>query len=163
VKRFETGPAGRFDLVDHFGRRVSEASYAGQFTLLFFGFTRCQVVCPRALTKTSEALDRLGPLAEGLHSLYVTVDPDRDDVAAMRSFLRRWPRFVGLTGTLTQVEAAKRAFVVFARRQGHGAEQRISHTAFTHLLDPAGRHVDHWGDHFTPGEIADRLKRHLRT
>lgn len=155
------GPTGRFSLVDHFGWNVTQASYAGGFTLLFFGFTHCQVVCPRALTKTSEALDRLGPLAEDLHPLYVTVDPDRDDATTMRSFLRAWPRFTGLTGTRAQIEEAKRAFVVFVGRLDFGGGQRITHTAFTHLLDRSGRHVDHWGDHCPSEQIEDRLKRHL--
>ncbi|HEX4251257.1 MAG TPA: SCO family protein, partial [Pseudonocardia sp.] len=70
-------PVGaRFDLVDHHGVRVDNASYGGRYVLVFFGFTHCAMVCPRALGKLSAALERLGPAAERFRALYVTVDPE---------------------------------------------------------------------------------------
>src|SRR5882762_1597942 len=90
---------GSFQLVDHHGRAVTEASYHGRFALLFFGFTHCCVVCPRALTKLSGVLDALGPLADRVQPLYITVDPERDTPDVMRAFLQAYPRFTGLTGS----------------------------------------------------------------
>src|ERR1700746_1918322 len=51
---------GTFNLTDHHGRSVSNESFRGRFMLIFFGFTHCRIVCPRALTKISGALDALG-------------------------------------------------------------------------------------------------------
>lgn len=160
------GPVGvaspGFDLLDHNGRQVSETTFLGQHALLFFGFTRCRVVCPRALAKLSAALDRLSPSADKIAVLYVTLDPDRDDPETMRKFLAPWPRILGLTGDAGRIDAARVRFRVFARREEQGGDDhRIAHSAFTHLLDPAGRHVDHWGDHLSEDEVARRLAGHL--
>lgn len=54
---------GPFRLMDHEGREVSDETYRGDYVLIFFGFTNCRVVCPRALTKLTAVLDSLGPLA----------------------------------------------------------------------------------------------------
>ena len=157
-----SAPAGRFELVDHCGRRVSERTFLGTYVLILFGFTRCRVVCPRALTKLSRALDRIGPAADRVTPLYVTIDPARDDADTMRAFLASWPRFLGLVGNEGQIEAVRSSFRVFARRTDEpGDDYQLSHSAFTHLLDPGGAHVDHWGDHLSEDEVVERLKRHV--
>lgn len=154
--------AGRFELVDHNDRHVFERTFLGRYVLILFGFTRCRVVCPRALTKLSRALDRLGTAPDRVTPLYVTVDPARDDGETMRAFLASWPRFLGLVGDVAQIETVRRSFRVFARRTDEpGDDYQLSHSAFAHLLDPAGAHVDHWGDHLSEDEVIDRLARHV--
>jgi protein SCO1/2 len=89
-----------FDLVDHHGEAVTADTYRGRWLLVFFGFTHCRVVCPRALRRLSAALDALGPLAGRLRPLYVSVDPERDTPEVMRAFLAEHDaRITGLTGT----------------------------------------------------------------
>jgi protein SCO1 len=139
-----------FDLVDHDGTPVDAGSWPGQWLLVQFGFTSCRVVCPRALTKLSAALDRLGPLAEHVRPLYVSVDPERDTPDVMRIFLgASYPRFTGLTGTPEQVDAAKHAFRVFARRRPDPDDPdgyAVPHTAITYLVGPDGTLARHWPD-----------------
>jgi protein SCO1/2 len=107
----------RFDLIDHDGNHVTNERYAGNYVLVFFGFTHCKMVCPRALTKLSDVLDSLGGRAEHITALYITVDPDRDTAGVMKAFLiQYYPRFTGLTGSLEAVESAKKQFRVFAKR-----------------------------------------------
>ena len=148
---------GAFELVDHDGRSVTDADFRGRFVLIFFGFTNCRLVCPRALERLSGALDDLGPMAELVVPLYISVDPARDTPQRMRDFLSAWPRFTGLTGSIEQIEAVKTAFRVFARRREGPGGYDVPHSAITHLLDSAGRHVDHWPDVLSAGEISDRL------
>src|SRR4030081_1628549 len=88
-----------FYLTDHNGRDVDAESFRGSFVLVFFGFTRCRVVCPRALARLSAALDALGETAVRVAALYITVDPDRDNPQVMRDYLRAYPLILGLTGS----------------------------------------------------------------
>lgn len=154
-----------FDLVDHHGTPVGVGSYRGDWLLVQFGFTSCRVVCPRALTKLTAALDRLGPGAERVRPLYVSVDPERDTPEVMRAFLAAsYPRFTGLTGTAEQVEGATRAFRVFARRRADPADPdgyAVPHTAITYLVDPGGRLARHWPDTAEATTIADDLAEAL--
>ncbi|MEU5629718.1 MULTISPECIES: SCO family protein [Streptomyces] len=153
-----------FSLVDHHGTHVTEQTYRGRWPLVFFGFTHCKMVCPRAMSRLSAVLDELGEIADKLHPLYITVDPDRDTPAVLRDFLRAYPRFTGLTGLAIDVEQAKREFRVFARRRDDPDDPdgySVPHTAITYLLTPQGEYAAHFPDSLDPAEITARLRHFL--
>jgi protein SCO1/2 len=161
-------PVGaRFDLTDHHGNHVTNASYQGRYPLVFFGFTHCAVVCPRALGKLSAALAQLGEGGDQLVPLYITVDPERDNPDRMKQFLEAdYPRFTGLTGTPDQLEAARREFRVFAvRKEDPNAEggYQVPHSAITYLLDRQGEYLTHFTDTTEADELARRLSEVLKT
>lgn len=152
---------GPFELVDHHGREVSDRSYLGRPVVLLFGFTHCRVVCPRSLRKMSAVLDALGPEAERWAALYVTVDPERDDPAALRAFLQDHPRFTGLTGTRSQIDHVKDAYRVYARRRAEVDEDgnyEIAHTSLAYLLGADGSFAGHFPLVLDEAEIVARLR-----
>lgn len=153
---------GRFELVDHHGTEVTNATYRGRYLLVFFGFTHCRVICPEALSRIGRALAAVEDLSEKIVPLYVSVDPERDTPAVMKAFLEdNHPRFTGLTGTREQVEAAKRTFRVFAQEKPDPEDPddyAVPHTAFTYLLDPEGAYVTHFPDHVSAESMAERLR-----
>jgi protein SCO1/2 len=160
-----------YSLIDHDGNPVTERTYRGRWQLVQFGFTACRVVCPRALTKLTAALEALdnalhnavGPAP--LVPLYITVDPERDSPAVMKAFLATsYPRFTGLTGTPEQIDDAKTAFKIFTRRRelADGADgYDVQHTAITYLLDPDGRPARYWPDTHSAETISQDLERLL--
>ena len=132
--------------------------------LVQFGFTACKVVCPRALTKLTDALDALentnGP--PPLVPLYISVDPDRDSPAVMKSFLEAsYPRFTGLTGSTQQIDDAKDAFKIFTRRRDAPDGYDVQHTAITYLMDRDGKFVRPFDLKRKPEDAAADLKRYL--
>ena len=164
-------PAGRhivgtFDLIDHDGRAVTEKAYRGSFAVIFFGFTHCKMVCPRALRRLSTVLDRLGPLADRVQPLYITVDPERDSPDVMREFLSSdYPRFTGLTGSAAQIENAKKSFRVFSTTVTDPDDPdsyQMPHSAFTYVLGPDGSYITHFTDAVDEDELVSRLSSLLR-
>lgn len=155
-------PGGAFRLIDHHGAEVGNESYLGKYLLVFFGFTHCKVVCPRALAKLSSVLEMLGSLAGEIQPLYVTVDPERDTPDVMRTFLERSaPRFTGLTGPRERIDEAKKAFHVFTQRAADPDDPEgyaVPHTAITYVLDRQGRYAAHFTDAAGAPEIAERLR-----
>ena len=136
-----------YSLVDHHGTPVTERSYRGRWQLVQFGFTSCRVVCPRALAKLDDVLDRLGGAAAAVVPLYVTVDPERDTPERLKAHLgATHPRFTGLTGTAAQTGDAAASFRVFTRRRDTPAGHEVQHTAMTYLLDPAAAPARYWPD-----------------
>jgi protein SCO1 len=109
-------PRPTFTLTDTSGARFDFAARTrGTPTLLFFGFTRCPDICPTTLADVATALRGTPePLRGSVRVVFVTTDPARDTgpviAAWLRSFDEDLPaRFVGLTGTVEQVEAAQAA------------------------------------------------------
>jgi protein SCO1 len=154
---------GSFALTDHHGRDVTDADYRGRFMLIYFGFTHCRAVCPRALARLSEALAALGPIANHIQPLYITVDPARDTPAVMKAYLAdRYPRFIGLTGTREQTDGAKRAFRVFAERAADPDDPSgyaMPHSALTYLVGPDGKYVTHFPDTVDRDALVARLQK----
>src|SRR3546814_2754483 len=90
---------GPFTLVDHTGRQVTEETLKGKWSLIYFGYTYCPDVCPTSLSVMSQALDALGPLADRVTPVFVTVDPERDTVEQLALYQQSFhPSFLMLTG-----------------------------------------------------------------
>ncbi len=157
---------GPFALTDHHGRPVTERSFAGKHMLVYFGYTNCPDICPADLTAIAAALDDIGALADRLHALFVTVDPARDDAAALRAFAGAiHPALLGLTGTEAQVAAAARAWRVHRRRfrvegMAEGA-YFVDHSPNAYLMGPDGGFVTLLPHGTPPERIAAVLRRRL--
>lgn len=151
----------RFELIDHHGGDVTEETFRGRWSLVFFGFTHCKAVCPRALTKLSTVLEQLGADAADIQPLYISVDPERDTPTRLREFLSDYPRFLGLTGTPQQATAAREAFKVFARRKADPEDPdgyAVPHTAVSYLLDKNGSFARHWLDSAPTEQIVTDIR-----
>lgn len=125
------------------GTPLKLAHYRGKVVLLVFGFTHCPAVCPVTLATLAEARRELGADAAGLQVVYVTVDPERDDVATIRKYLAGFdPSFVGGTGEPQALETLRKRYGVTAQKiapAGGGADYGISHSTSIYLIDRDGR------------------------
>ncbi len=136
----EAGIGGRFALVDATGRAVTEADFADRYKLIFFGFTHCPDVCPTTLARMSVILRALGPAADHLYPLFITVDPARDTPERLRDFGRLFdPRIVYLTGAPEQIETVLKAWRVSRAKTAVGDDDySMNHSAVLYLMTPAG-------------------------
>ncbi len=153
---------GPFVLTSPDGTTVSEQTYRGKWLLVFFGYTSCPDTCPTALLEMAAALGRLGPDADKLQPLFITVDPRRDTPAIMGNYTQSFdPRIVGLTGTSQQIAAVAQEYGVYyaPRKSGMGAEDYVmDHSTYIYLMDPEGKFVRGL-DADTPGErIAEAVR-----
>ncbi|MGE3295719.1 MAG: SCO family protein [Porticoccaceae bacterium] len=131
---------GRFALVDATGRAVTEADFADRHQLIFFGFTHCPDVCPTTLARMSVILRALGPAADQLYPLFVTVDPERDTPERLRDYGRLFdPRIIYLTGAPEQIAAVLEAWRVSRSKTAVGDDDySLNHSAVLYLMTPAG-------------------------
>jgi protein SCO1/2 len=111
--------------------------YRGKVVIVGFGFSSCPDVCPTTLATLAGARVKLGPDAEKLQVVYVTVDPERDDAVRLREYLRHFdPTFIGGTGTPEQLAAVRESYgIAVGQRPGNS----FSHSSFTYLIDREGR------------------------
>ena len=132
---------GAFATTEMTGRPVTEADLVGRPTALFFGFTRCPATCPVTLQVLTTVLGRMGPDADRLNVVFVTLDPARDTPEAMRDYLGSFdPRIRGFVGTDAQTAAMAKTFKVQVRRVPlEGGDYTMDHTAAVILLDARGR------------------------
>ena len=139
----KSGIGGPFALVDHHGRSVSERDYLGKPTLVFFGFTSCPDICPTTLFELTKQLEELGPDADRLNVVFITVDPERDTPQQLALYLASFdPRIIGLSGTRESISVAMRAYRVYARKVPlEGGDYTMDHTAAIYMMNGKGQFV----------------------
>ncbi|MCX5496266.1 SCO family protein [Kaistia dalseonensis] len=132
---------GPIDLIAQDGKAFSNADLKGQPFAIFFGFTRCPNVCPTTLSDLTLDLDDLGPLADRMKVLFVSVDPERDNPASMKDYLSAFdPRIIGLSGTPEQIATLAKAYRVFYEKvPTPGGDYTMNHTASVYLMDADGK------------------------
>ena len=130
------------ELTDHHGKPRRLEDWRGKAVVVFFGFTHCPDVCPTTLADMAIAMKQLGPEADRVQVLMVTVDPERDTREALAKYVPAFdPRFLGLYGDLEATRRAAKEFkVYFEKRPGKTpGEYSIDHSAQSYVFDPQGR------------------------
>jgi protein SCO1 len=136
---------GPFELVDQDGIRVTDKTFAGKPSVIFFGYTSCPDVCPTTLFNLSAWLKAIGPDADKLNILFISIDPERDTSAHLKEYLSSFdPRIRGLTGTDKQITAAAKEFhvIYFKGVQLEEGRYTMDHTMVIYLMDRTGKLVD---------------------
>jgi protein SCO1/2 len=151
---------GPFQLVDTENRPVSDKSLLGKPTAIFFGFTFCPEVCPTTLTEMTAALASIGPNADKLNVVFVSVDPERDTPAQMKTYLSSFdPHIQGFTGTVEQVDAAAKAYRVYHQKVPlEGGGFTIDHSSSVYLFDRKGEFVAPVAYGTAPDVLARKLR-----
>ncbi len=156
---------GPFSLLDNKGQRVSDKTYAGKFLLIYFGYTNCTEICPAQLQVMSAALDALGDKAKRIQPLLVSIDPERDNVAAMADYVANYDdRLVGLTGTVEEIEAVTTAYRVYYAKEktdNSTGNYRVEHTGIIYLMDESGAFIKHFTFGVRPDELVAELEKLL--
>lgn len=130
-----------FVLEDAAGKVVTGKDFPGRWLLIYFGYTHCADQCPTALSAMVEALSEIGPAAEHIQPLFVTVDPERDRGPVLAAFTAAFDkRIVGLTGSDDQVAGAAKMFgVEYKKVLQAGDDYVIDHSTTLSLVGPDRR------------------------
>ncbi|MFC7399150.1 SCO family protein [Chelatococcus sp. GCM10030263] len=131
---------GPFRLTTQDGKTLSDADLKGKPYAVFFGFTHCPEVCPTTLWELSQALQKLGPDADRIKVLFVTLDPARDTPELLKTYLASFdPHIVGLTGSEEEIAKLAKAYKVYWRKvPTDNGDYTLDHSAIVYLMDAKG-------------------------
>lgn len=150
---------GPIALVDQSGAPVTEATFAGAPTLLYFGFANCPDICPTSLQTLRAAMDLRRANAPEIRTVLVTLDPGRDtaDILARYVSSDAFPKgLMGLTGTTSQIDAAADAFKVLHQKRaepGSAVEYVIDHSSLFYLMGPDWKPRAIFPSEMTPADM----------
>ena len=131
-----------FSLTDFNGKPRTLADYKGKVAIVFFGYTQCPDVCPTTMAEMAGVMQKLGPQADQVQVLFITLDPERDTQALLASYVPAFDkRFVGLYGTLEQTAKVAKDFKVFYSKVPgkEPGSYTIDHTAGSYVFDRDGK------------------------
>lgn len=160
---------GPFALTDAKGRTVTDRSFAGQWRIMYFGYSFCPDVCPTDAQAIGAGLRRFAERdpyrAARVVPIFVTIDPARDTPAVLGRFVAAFhPRMVGLTGSADAVARAEKAFAVYAKRgeTTAGGGYMMDHSRQAYLMDPDNKPVALIPADEGPTAVADALARWVK-
>lgn len=134
--------APEFALKGSDGGALNLARFKGKLVLLVFGFTNCPEVCPTTLATLAQARKQLGSDAADVQVVYVTVDPERDDVNRIRQYLEAFDKsFVGGTETPDKLAAMRKRYGVVAEKIAAKQPNAygMNHSTSVWLIDRTGK------------------------
>jgi protein SCO1/2 len=138
-----TAFGNNFSLLDSNGNTKTMADYKGKVGVVFFGFTQCPDVCPITLTEMDEALKLLGPEADKVEVIFITVDPERDTASVLAQYVPAFnPRFIGLRpADEAGLEKLAKDFRIYYKKVPglKPGSYTMDHSAGSYVLDQNGQ------------------------
>jgi len=134
--------ARAIDLAGHDGKARTLADFNGKVLVVFFGFTHCPDVCPTTLARFAAVMKALGPDADRVQVVLITVDPARDKPEILAKYVTAFnPAFLGLTGDAAAIERTAKEFrVIYEKQAGQTPETyTVDHSSGIFVFDPKGR------------------------
>ena len=157
----------KYLLMDHFGETVSNLDFSGRYQLVYFGYTFCPDICPTSLAAMAQAMKILGPKADLIQPLFITIDPARDTLEVLRRYTAYFhPRLIGLTGPDAMIARTAELFRVRYEKvedpDRAPDKYAMDHTASLFLLGPNSEFIAKFAHGMPPGELAARLDELVR-
>ena len=156
------GIGGPFTLIDGDGKTVTDAEFAGKWTLIYFGYTHCPDACPTALQDMANARDMLDPAQrQKVDLVFITIDPERDTPAVMKDYVSNFAApITALTGSADQIAKAAREYRVYYAKHPTDGDfgYEMDHSSVIYVMNPGGDFVANFTHETPPAQIATKLK-----
>ena len=159
-------PAPPINLMGSNGQEFHLEDYQGKVVLVFFGYTSCPDVCPSTLSDMKQVMAALGDLADQVQVVFVTVDPERDTVEKLGSYIGLFDaRFLGLTGDEEALGQAWSGYGVYREidtESQTAAGYLVNHSSRLYLINPEGKLALTYSFGTLPEDIAKDIKHILK-
>jgi cytochrome oxidase Cu insertion factor (SCO1/SenC/PrrC family) len=154
---------GPFTLTDQAGKQRSDTEFRGKLMIVYFGYTFCPDVCPADLMAITQALDALGPAAEGVQPVFITIDPERD-TKVLADYVSAFHRsFVGLTGSPDEIRKVANSYKAFYAKvpDERTGEYSIDHAGTIYLMGRNGEYLGFMPAQTNPDRLTEVLRKYL--
>jgi len=134
----------------------------GKWALVFFGYMSCPDVCPMTLFDIARVLRLLGTSADKVVAVFISVDPERDDVTRLRDYVSSFDaRIVALSGPAERIAKSAASFgVSYYKISGATpTDYTIAHSAFISLVGPEGGILGRYSTETAPEEFVSKLRK----
>jgi len=125
-----------FSLKDMNNNLITDESFQGPLTAIFFGFTNCPDICPMTLNKMDIAISRLKKENKLLKLFFISVDPERDTPEVLKDYLNSFENnFVGITGEPEKIYLLSQSWGILSQKIfKDDGEYNIDHSSPVILL-----------------------------
>jgi cytochrome oxidase Cu insertion factor (SCO1/SenC/PrrC family) len=154
---------GPFTLTDQSGKQRSDSEFRGKLMIVYFGYTYCPDVCPTDLMAITQALDTLGPAAEGIQPVFITIDPERDTKVLAEYVSAFHHSLVGLTGSSEEIRRVANLYKAFYAKvqDQRSGDYSIDHNGVIYLMGRNGEYLGFMPPQTNPDRLTEVLRKNL--
>lgn len=154
---------GPFTLTDQTGKQRSDTEFRGKLMVVYFGYKFCPDVCPADLMAITQALEALGPAAEGIQPVFITIDPERDTKVLADYVSAFHHSLVGLTGSPDEIRRVANSYKAFYAKvqDERSGEYSIDHTGVIYLMGRNGEYLGFMPPQTAPDRLTEVLRKNL--
>ena len=151
-----------FSLNDMNNNLITEKSFQGPLTALFFGFTHCPDVCPMTLNKLTVLLEELKKDKKTLKVFFISIDPERDTQIVMKDYLSSFDgKFIGITGEPEKIFILSKSWGIKSEKIfSENGDYTVNHSSPIILLKD-GKYVNRITHHDDIKESLKIIKKYL--
>jgi len=151
-----------FTLTDVNNNPITEKSFQGPATALFFGFTHCPDICPMTLNKLNIISEQLKKENKSLKVFFISIDPERDTPEVMRDYLSSFgDQFIGITGEPEKIFKLSQSWSIVSQKIfSENGEYTVNHSSPVILLKD-GKYVDRITHHDDIKASIKKIKKYL--
>ena len=151
-----------FSLNDVNNNLITEKSFQGPLTALFFGFTHCPDVCPMTLNKLTVLLEELKKDKKTLKVFFISIDPERDTQIVMKDYLSSFDgKFTGITGEPEKIFILSKSWGIKSEKIfSENGDYTVNHSSPIILLKD-GKYVNRITHHNDIKESLKIIKKYL--
>jgi protein SCO1/2 len=151
-----------FSLNDVNNNLITEKSFQGPLTALFFGFTHCPDVCPMTLNKLTVLLEELKKDKKTLKVFFISIDPERDTQIVMKDYLNSFDgKFIGITGEPEKIFILSKSWGIKSEKIfSENGDYTVNHSSPIILLKD-GKYVNRITHHDDIKESLKIIKKYL--
>jgi len=150
--------------VDLEGNLVTNKSFEGKWSLLYFGFARCPDICPSEMVKVGQVMDTLAEeypeLASQIKPIFVSVDPARDSLIALKEYAKDFhPSYIFLTGSPEQVQQMAKKYRVYVSKadETEDGDYLVDHSIVIYFHDDTGDMADCFTQSMRPSDVVEKV------
>ena len=153
-----------FSLKDVNNNTITEKSFEGPLTAIFFGFTNCPDVCPMTLHNLSLVVNDLEKKKkEKLKIFFVSIDPERDTPKIIKEYLDSFENNIyGITGDPKKIFVLSKSWGILSEKIfAEDGNYLINHSSSILLLKN-GNYLDRISHHANYEEMFKTIDKYLR-
>ena len=152
-----------FSLIDVNNEVITESSFEGPLTAIFFGFTNCPDICPMTLNNLDLVINNLDEKKKNkIKIFFVSIDPERDTPEIIKDYLNSFDnKMYGITGDPKKVFLMSQSWGVMSEKIFTGdGEYLINHSSSIILLKD-GKYINRISRHAAYDDIYKNVNKYL--
>tara|TARA_B100001540_G_scaffold309746_1_gene326438 strand:- start:1833 stop:2363 length:531 start_codon:yes stop_codon:yes gene_type:complete len=153
-----------FSLKDVNNESITQTSFEGPLTAIFFGFTNCPDICPMTLNNLDLVISKLSKNKKDKFKVFfVSIDPERDSPEIIKDYLNSFEnKIYGITGDPKKIFLMSQSWGILSEKIFTGEGDYLINHSSSIIILKNGKFISRISHHANYEDIFKNINKNLR-